>query len=384
MIMMGLHFMGEVPFRTVYIHALVRDQHGQKMSKSKQNIIDPLELIDQYGCDALRFTLASMAAPGRDIKLAESRVAGYRNFVTKLWNASRFCLMNGAALDPAFDPAACTQQVNRWAIGKVARLGRDLDTAMAGYRFDEAASALYHFTWHDFCDWYIEFSKPIITGTDAKAAAETRAAVGWTLAQILHLLHPFMPFVTEELWATIGGADAGRLISAQRPAYGGELMDSDAAAEIDWVIRLIGDIRAVRAEMNVPAAARVPLLLKDTSDAARARLATYGEIVTFLARLESVGPTDAAVPAGSVQLVLDGATAILPLAGVIDLAQEQDRLRREIGKIDGEIAKAEKKLGNDAFIAKAPPEVVEEQKERLAEGQALRGKLTTALERLAG
>ncbi len=384
MIMMGMHFMGDVPFRTVYIHALVRDQHGQKMSKSKQNIIDPLELIDQYGCDALRFTLAAMAAPGRDIKLAESRVEGYRNFVTKLWNATRFCLMNGAALDPAFDPAACTQQVNRWIVGKVARLGRDLDTAMAAYRFDEAASALYHVTWHDFCDWYIEFSKPIITGADPKAAAETRAAVAWTLSQILHLLNPFMPFVTEELWAAIGGATGGRLITADWPVYGDDLTDAAAATEIDWVIRLISDIRAVRAEMNVPAAGRVPLLLKDANAAARARLETHGEIVTRLARLDTIGHATETVPAGSVQLVLDGATAILPLAGVIDLAQERDRLQREIGKIDGEIAKAEKKLGNDAFLAKAPPEVVDEQKERLEEGLALRGKLTAALSRLAG
>ena len=384
MIMMGLHFMGEVPFRTVYIHALVRDQHGQKMSKSKQNIIDPLELIDRYGCDALRFTLAAMAAPGRDIKLSESRVEGYRNFVTKLWNATRFCVMNGAALDPTFDPAACTQQINRWVIGKVARLGQDLDAAMAAFRFDEAASALYHVTWHDFCDWYIEFSKPIITGTDAKAAGETRAAVAWTLSQILHLLHPIMPYVTEELWATIGGAGGGRLIAADMPVYGDNLMDADAAEEVDWVIRLISEIRAVRAEMNVPAAGRVPLLLKDASAEARVRLETHSEIITRLARLDTIGHANESVPAGSVQLVLDGATAILPLAGVIDLAQERDRLQREIGKIEGEIAKAEKKLGNDAFIAKAPPEVVDEQKGRLEEGLALRGKLTAALSRLAG
>lgn len=384
MIMMGMHFMGDVPFHTVYIHALVRDAHGQKMSKSKNNIIDPLEMIDQYGCDALRFTLAAMAAPGRDIQLAESRLAGYRNFVTKLWNASRYCEMNGAALDPAFDPAACTQQINRWVIGKVARLGQSLDKALSTYRFDDAANALYHFTWHDFCDWYIEFSKPIITGTDANAAAETRAAVAWTLSQILHLLHPIMPFVTEELWANLGGATAGRLITADWPVYGDTLTDTDAAGDIDWVIRLIGDIRAVRAEMNVPAAARVPLLLKDASPDAQARLKTHGEIVTRLARLESIGHTQGSVPAGSVQLVLDGATAILPLAGVIDLAQERDRLGREIGKVDVEIAKAEKKLGNEAFIAKAPPEVVEIQKERLEEGRALRTKLNAALGRLAG
>ncbi|MHA1599868.1 MAG: valine--tRNA ligase [Alphaproteobacteria bacterium] len=383
MIMMGIHFMGEVPFHTVYIHALVRDQHGQKMSKSKHNIIDPLELIDQYGCDALRFTLTAMAAPGRDIKLAESRVAGYRNFVTKLWNASRFCLMNGAALDPSFDPAACTQQINRWVIGKVARLGRDLDAAMATYRFDEAANALYHFTWHDFCDWYIEFSKPIITGPDAKAAAETRAAVAWTLSQILHLLHPIMPFVTEELWSSIRSTGGGRLITADWPVYSDDLIDAGAAEEIDWVIRLISEIRAVRAEMNVPAAARVPLLLKDANPDAQARLTTHGEIIARLARLDTIGHADDAVPVGSVQLVLDGATAILPLAGIIDLAQEQERLQREISKVEGEIAKAEKKLGNDAFVAKAPPEVVEEQKGRLEDGLALRTKLTAALSRLA-
>jgi valyl-tRNA synthetase len=384
MIMMGMHFMDEVPFHTVYIHALVRDAHGQKMSKSKNNIIDPLEVIDRYGCDALRFTLAAMAAPGRDIMLAESRLVGYRNFVTKLWNASRFCEMNGAALDPSFDPAACTQQVNRWAIGKVAQLGRTLDKVLTAYRFDDAANALYHFTWHDFCDWYIEFSKPIITGSNAEAAAETRAAVAWTLSQILHLLHPIMPFVTEELWSNLGGAGAGRLITADWPVYGDDLIDTGAAEEMDWVIRLVSDIRAVRAEMNVPAAARVPLLLKDATPDARTRLKTHGEIVTRLARLDTIGHTDDAVPAGAVQLVLDGATAILPLGGVIDLAREQERLQREIGKIEGDISKAEKKLGNEAFISKAPPEVIAIQKERLEEGLALRAKLTAALTRLSG
>jgi valyl-tRNA synthetase len=270
MIMMGLHFMADVPFHTVYIHALVRDQHGQKMSKSKRNIIDPLELIDRYGCDALRFTLSALLAQGRDIKLSESRVEGYRNFATKLWNAARYCLMNGAALDPAFDPGACKETVNRWIVGKVVTAAGELDAAIAAYRFNEAAGALYRFTWAEFCDWYLEFTKPILAGADEAAAAETRATMGWALGQLLHLLHPIMPFITEELWEHLAGRDAGRLITAAWPRYAESLADPQAAEEMDWVIRLISDVRAVRAEMNVPPGEKIPLLMRDAERGAGA------------------------------------------------------------------------------------------------------------------
>jgi len=383
MIMMGLHFMGDVPFGTVYIHALVRDEHGQKMSKSKGNIIDPLELIDAYGCDALRFTFAALLSPGRDIKLSASRVEGYRNFVTKLWNAARYALMNGAALDPAFDPAACRETVNRWIVGEVVETGRKLDAALGAYRFDDAANALYHFTWHEFCDWYLEFTKPILAGDDAAAAAETRATTAWALGQLLHLMHPVMPFVTEELWAALSGSGAP-LVTAEWPNYDDALIDRNAAAEIDWVIRLVSEVRATRAEMNVPVAAQIPLLVKDAGAATRARLDAHRDIVGRLARLSESRIHDGEVPKGAVQIVLDEATVILPLAAVIDIGQERARLAREIDKVAGEIAKFDKKLANENFLAKAPLEVVEEQRARRAESQALRDKLTAALGRLAG
>ncbi|MCH8809650.1 MAG: valine--tRNA ligase [Proteobacteria bacterium] len=387
MMMMGLHFMDEAPFHTVYIHALVRDAQGQKMSKSKGNIIDPLELIEKFGADALRFTLCALAVPGRDIKLSESRVAGYRNFATKLWNAARYCLMNGAAIDPAFDPKDCKLAVNRWIAGEVARTVKDLEAALETYRFNEAANALYHFTWGSFCDWYLEFTKPILAGADA-AAAETRATIGWALSQLLHLLHPFMPFITEELWEHLGGAEDGRLITSPWPSYGDDMIDAGAAAEIDWVIRLISEVRAVRAEMNVPAAAKIPLLLRDADAANQARLERHRGLIERLARLSSLealaGEAPQGASGGAVQIVLDEATAILPLAEVIDLDQERARLEREMDRAEGEIAKIDRKLANRQFLAKAPPDVIETQHERRAETTQLRDKLAAALERLAG
>ncbi|MCH7793653.1 MAG: class I tRNA ligase family protein, partial [Proteobacteria bacterium] len=336
------------------------------------------------------FTLCALAVPGRDIKLSESRVAGYRNFATKLWNAARYCLMNGATIDPAFDPKDCKLAVNRWIAGEVARTVKDLEAALETYRFNEAANALYHFTWGSFCDWYLEFTKPILAGADAAAAAETRATIGWALSQLLHLLHPFMPFITEELWEHLGGAQKaetgqGRLIAAPWPSYGADLIDPDAAGEMDWVIRLISEVRAVRAEMNVPAAAKIPLLLRDANATNQARLERHRDLVTRLARLSSLETLDGGeVPKGAVQIVLDEATAVLPLAEVIDVSKELDRLKREMTKADGEIAKFDKKLANAQFLSKAPSAVVEEQRERRAESAQLRDKLAAALERLAG
>jgi len=383
MIMLGLHFMGEVPFHTVYIHALVRDEHGKKMSKSLGNIIDPLELIDTYGCDALRFTLTALLAQGRDIKLSPARVAGYRNFATKLWNAARYCLMNGAKIEADFDPAACTHTLNRWIVGKVAETGQRLDEALAAYRFNEAADALYQFTWHTFCDWYLEFTKPVLSGADTAAAAETRAAMGWALGELLHLMHPFMPFISEELWEHLSGAAHGPLITAAWPTYDAALVDADAAAEMDWVIRLISEVRAVRAALNVPPKARVPLLVREAGPAIQARLGSHAEALARLARLAPVGATDGAATAGAVPIVLDDTTVVLPLADVIDIAEERARLQREVDKAEGEIAKIDRKLGNENFLAKAPAEVVAEQHERRAEAVQMRDKLTSALARLA-
>ncbi len=384
MMMMGLHFMGEVPFRDVYIHALVRDAHGQKMSKSKGNVIDPLDICQRYGADALRFTLVALSAQGRDIKMSEQRVEGYRNFATKLWNAARFCQFHEVAPDADFDPLLVKQKANRWAIAKTVRAGRAVDEALAGYRFNEAAGALYQFTWHQFCDWYIEFAKPILTGDAAAAKAETRATLAWVMQRLLHLLHPFMPFITEELWEHFGGGPGHRLITADWPTFTEGMLDEAAEAEIDWVTRVIGEIRAVRGEMNVPNKAAVPLLVKDAGERTRARLDRHAPLIQTLARLESIELSEAASPEGAAQFLIDEATAILPLKGIIDVAQEQARLKKEIEKLEADLNRHDKKLSNEQFVAKAPPEVVETEKERRAEAAAARDKLATALERLVG
>ena len=258
MMMMGLHFMKEVPFETVYIHALVRDEKGQKMSKSKGNVMDPLELIDRYGADALRFTLAAMAAQGRDIKLSPQRVEGYRNFATKLWNAARFAEMNECVRQPDFDPADVKETLNRWIAGETERAARAVTAAIEGYRFNEAAGAVYEFVWGVFCDWYLELIKPILTGEDEAAKAETRATAAWVLDQILKLLHPFMPFITEELWAHMvehGVKRRALLALSEWPQYSG-LESREADEEIGWVVRVVSEIRSVRTEMNVPAGPR--------------------------------------------------------------------------------------------------------------------------------
>jgi valyl-tRNA synthetase len=385
MMMMGLHFMKEVPFHTVYIHALVRDEKGQKMSKTKGNVIDPLKLIDEYGADALRFTLAAMAAQGRDIKLATSRVEGYRNFGTKLWNAARFCEMNECARVEGFDPAAVQQTVNKWIAGEAARTASEITLALEAYRFNDAANAAYRFVWNVFCDWYLEFIKPLLMGEDEAAKAETRATAAWVLDQILLMLHPFMPFVTEELWQRTGEKGPKReslLVTAAWPIHTG-LGDKAADAEMDWVIRFISDVRSVRAEMNVPAGAKIALLIKDANTESLARLERHRSLIDRLARLSSV-EVASDIPHGAVQLVLDEATLILPLADVIDLKAETARLRKEIRKLEDEVKKIDAKLGNAKFLAGAPDHVVEEQRERKAEAEAAIAKFADALKRLDG
>ena len=388
MMMMGLHFMKDVPFRTVYIHALVRDERGQKMSKSQGNIIDPLELVDEYGTDALRFTLTALAAQGRDIKLAKNRVEGYRNFATKLWNAARYCQMNQCLTGPDFAPTGLALQVNRWIVTEVIRAADKVSVAIDAFKFNEAAGALYQFTWGSFCDWYLEFTKPILNGSDEAAKAETRATTAWVLDQVLILLHPVMPYITEELWEQFSpggiGARPGRLITTSWPAYDRSLIDADAGAEMDWVVRLISGVRTVRSEMNVPAASQIPLLIRDAGPVTAGRLATHRDLILRLARLASVDLHSGPAPHGSVQTVLDDATLILPLTGIIDLDQERARLTKEIARLTGEIAKVDKKLGNAEFMAKAPEEVVEENRERRAEAEAAVAKLRAALAMLAG
>ncbi len=381
MMMMGLHFMDEVPFRTVYIHALVRDEKGQKMSKSKGNIMDPLEVADGLGADALRFTLAAMAAQGRDVKLSQGRIEGYRNFATKLWNAARFCEMNGCRAADGFDPAACRSTVNRWIVGEIVRLGRRVGGEIEAYRFNEAAGAAYHGTWGTFCDWYLELVKPELQGGTGDATAETRAAAGWALDRILRLLHPFMPFVTEELWGHTGERGA-MLIDSPWPELPEDLVDPSAAAEMEWVIRLVGEVRAVRAEMNVPPKARIGLWLNGAGEENARRLRDNADAIVRLARLEEILEGDRDVPAGAVQIVLDDATVVLPLADVVDVARERERLSRELDKARGEIAALDRKLGDMAFLAKAPEHVVEKQHARRRDAESAESRLAAALARL--
>ncbi|MGY0778139.1 valine--tRNA ligase [Azospirillum argentinense] len=383
MMMMGLHFMKDVPFRTVYIHALVRDEKGQKMSKSKGNVIDPLELIDQYGTDALRFTLTAMAAQGRDIKLAVSRVEGYRNFATKLWNAARYTQMNGVAPVPGFKPVGLTQTVNRWIVGALAEAAKKVGESIEAYKFNEAANTAYAFTWGTFCDWYLEFTKPILSGTDEAAIAETRATTAWVLDEILHMLHPLMPFITEELWEQLSEDRANRLISARWPEHGAELIDPAARDEMDWVVRAISSVRSMRSEMNVPPAAQIELKLKDAGPESLKRLDTHRDLILRMGRLASVEPLSGPVPKSAVQAVLDEATLILPLEGIVDLDKERARLTKEIEKLSGEIKKIDAKLSNEQFVAKAPEEVIEEQRDRRDTAEQARDKLQKALEMLA-
>ncbi|WP_085900249.1 valine--tRNA ligase [Kiloniella majae] len=383
MMMMGMHFMKEVPFKTVYIHALVRDENGQKMSKSKGNVIDPLEVISEYSCDALRFTLAAMAAPGRDIKLASSRVEGYRNFGTKLWNASIYSQMNGAVYDPGFDPLSCNEPINKWIVGRVAAATAAVDKALDDYRFNDAANALYRFFWNEYCDWYVEFTKPVLAAGNEATNSETKATIAWVLAQTLHLLHPIMPYITEELWENLGNEGATPLISSSWPKFDERHTDANVDKEMDWVIKLISDIRATRAELNTPPKLKAPLLLKDGSDVVKAKVDQYKDVVKWLAGLSSVDFTDEDLPQGAIQIVLDDATFALPLEGIIDAEQETARLNKEMEKTLEEIAKIDKQLSNENFVSRAPEHVVEEKKARREEFMSVKTKLDEALARIA-
>ncbi len=381
MMMMGLHLMDEAPFHTVYIHALVRDEKGQKMAKSRGNVIDPLELVDEFGADALRFTLAAQAAQGRDVKLAKSRIEGYRNFTTKLWNAARFVEMNECRPVADFSTAGLEQTVNRWIVGEVKRAQDAIARGLDGYRFNEAAEAAYHFVWGTYCDWYLEFIKPLLLGDDEAAKAETRATAAWALDTILKLLHPFMPFVTEELWGLLGERDT-MLVVAEWPNLGDGVVDPTADAEMDWLIRLISTVRSVRSETNVPAGAKLPLLLRDAGPESLARLADHRDVLLRMARLDSAEPLVGEAPKGSVQAVLDEATVMLPLAGAIDIDEERDRLARELAKLTEVIGRIDAKLSNDNFLSKAPEHVVEGERERHEEVAQTRAKLAEALARL--
>jgi valyl-tRNA synthetase len=353
------------------------------MSKSKGNVIDPLELVDEYGADALRFTLAAMAAQGRDIKLAKSRVEGYRNFATKLWNACRFAEINGCATLPGFEPDDVEEVLNRWIAHETARTVEEVTAALEAYKFNEAASAVYHFVWNVYCDWYIELAKPVLLGPESPAKTETCAMVAWARDQILALLHPFMPFITEELWKVTaeGGVARENLLALSPWPFLTGLHDEEAEAEIGWVIDLVNAIRSVRAEMNIAPASQIPLTLAAASEKTRARAERWADMVKRLARIADISFADAP-PQGAVQLLVRGEIAALPLKGVVDLAAEKVRLEKELAKVASDVARVDAKLGNADFIARAPEEVVEGEREKREEALARRAKILEALERL--
>ena len=382
MMMMELAVVGQVPFRTVYVHALVRDEKGKKMSKSLGNVLDPLELIDEYGADAVRFTVTAMAAMGRDLKLSTARIAGYRNFTTKIWNATRFAEMNGVFIGPR--PTGIPQPkhtVNRWIIGETARVREAVDDALANYRFNDAANALYAFVWGKVCDWYVEFAKPLFDGTDAE---ETRDTMAWVLDQCYTLCHPIMPFLTEELWA-LTAPPIGRakpLVHADWPSYrAADLLDPAADREMTWVIALIEEIRSARSQMHVPVGLKLPMVLVEADAAARTAWQRNEALIQRLARIDSL--TEAPAPKGAITIAAEGATFALPLEGVIDVAEEQARLTKALEKLEKDLNGLRGRLNNPKFVASAPEEIVEENREKLALGDEEAGKIRAALARLA-
>jgi valyl-tRNA synthetase len=388
MMMQGIHFMGEVPFKRVFINALVRDASGAKMSKSKGNVMDPLELVDEFGADALRFTLTAMSGAARDIKLSRQRIEGYRNFGTKLWNAARFTQMNEAARAEGFDPAGVKQTLNRWIVGETVRTAKAVTAALEDCGFDEAANGLYRFIWNVYCDWYVELSKPVLNGADEAAKAETRATAAWALDVILKLLHPVMPFLTEELWrqtAALGAPrdHAGFLMTAPWPKLPETLVDAAADAEIGLIIEAISEGRSVRQELNVPPSAQPPLLVVEAGEDQRRVLRENAPLIARLLRVSEVRFVDA-TPEGAIPYVVAGAALALPVAEFIDLAAERARLAKEVASLAGDIEKIRKKLDNPDFVARAPEEVVEENRERLADAETAKAKLEAALQRLGG
>jgi valyl-tRNA synthetase len=381
MAMQGIHFMKEVPWKTLYLHGLVRDSKGQKMSKSKGNTVDPLGLVDRYGADALRFTLAAMESQGRDIKLDEKRIEGYRNFATKLWNASRFCQANGIGASKAIDAPAAELPVNRWIIGETVKTVQALDLAMAELRFDESANLIYQFTWASFCDWYLELIKPVSIGDErGQIDEETREVAGWVLDEILVMLHPFMPFITEELWHALGDRPYP-LIVAKWPMPDAHALDPEAGPEIDWLIRLVSGIRGARAELSVPPGVKLPLHVRDADELTQRRLVRNEGAIKRLARVAEIG-TDEAPSGGAAQVVVDEATFVLPLEGVIDVEAERSRLARALQAAERERDALAGRLGNASFVERAKPEAVEKARADHAEKASDAEKYRAALARL--
>jgi valyl-tRNA synthetase len=383
MAMQGIQFMKDVPWKRLYLHGLVRAEDGSKMSKSKGNVVDPLGLIDQYGADALRFFMAAMESQGRDIKMDDKRVEGYRNFATKLWNASRFCEVNGIGASKTLRAPEAKLPVNRWIISEVTETLATLDKALGDLRFDAAANTIYHFTWDRFCDWYLELIKPLLQGDDAAAADETRLVAGWVLDQIIVMLHPFMPFITEELWHSMASETGGRnydLIVAKWPEPKAEI-DADAKAEVDWLIRLISATRTAKVELNIAPGTKMTAHVRDGDDALQERIARQSSALDRVGRLESFS-FDPAPEGATAQIVIDGATYVLPLAGAIDIDAEKARLNKALEAVSKEAKSLEGRLGNANFVEKAKPEAVEKARADLADKSAEAERLRAALDRL--
>ena len=377
--MMGLHFMGDVPFRTIYIHGLVRDEKGQKMSKSKGNVLDPLTLIDEYGADALRYSVAAAAGQGRDVKLGAKIVENNRAFITKIWNAARFLEMNGVTPNPAFRPELAKLPLCRWIL---ARANEAIAAATAGleaYRPNDYAAACYRFAWGDVCDWFIEFAKPGFAGEDA---AEIKDTAAYVLGILLRLMHPLIPFVTETLWDHFGYGAEYSLSSAPWPQAVTVSGVAEAGVEMGWVVDLITEIRSVRSEMNVPPSLKSPVLLQDAAPATLARAERWLEALSRMARVSEIGPLTGAAPKNAAQAVLGEATIILPLEGLIDLDAERKRLAGALAKAKAELDKVRAKLGNADFTARAPEAVLEEHREREQNFDLEVKRLSAALERI--
>lgn len=381
MMMMSMYVMKKVPFKKAYIHGLVRDEQGRKMSKSKGNTVDPMEIIEKYGADALRFFMAAMETQGRDINVSEARIQGYRNFATKLWNSARFGEMNECALPADFDENGVKHPVNRWIVAKVKEATVELTENLDNFRFSDAANTVYQFVWGAFCDWYIEMIKPILYGSNEEEKAETRAAFAWVLNRILVILHPFMPFITSELWNNTG-TRSERLINASWPKN--ESFDTAAIGDIDWVIELIGSIRSLRAEMNLPAGAKLTVLLKGANADSLAHLLRFKPIICSLARLEDICGYEDEITPDMVQSVFREASLLIPLKGVVDFAAERERLQKELAGLEQNLAGYERKLSNPSFVERAPAAVVEEEKRRREEALENKAKVEEALARIVG
>ena len=381
MMMMSMYVMKKVPFKKAYIHGLVRDEQGRKMSKSKGNTVDPMEIIEKYGADALRFFMAAMETQGRDINVSEARIQGYRNFATKLWNSARFGEMNECALPADFDENGVKHPVNRWIVAKVKEATVELTENLDNFRFSDAANTVYQFVWGAFCDWYIEMIKPILYGSNEEEKAETRAAFAWVLNRILVILHPFMPVITSELWNNTG-TRSERLINASWPKN--ESFDTAAIGDIDWVIELIGSIRSLRAEMNLPAGAKLTVLLKGANADSLAHLLRFKPIICSLARLEDICGYEDEITPDMVQSVFREASLLIPLKGVVDFAAERERLQKELAGLEQNLAGYERKLSNPSFVERAPAAVVEEEKRRRAEALENKAKVEEALARIVG